>query len=224
MALSDWQFHTKDSGGGAIDISIDTASPILELGSLLIQDSATPNIAAVAAHVLGKEKGFSYGRVRTVLQRHIGAGFRESGIYFLTNAVNPVELNVTCFYVCVTDGGSSIKIKKTTNGIYGTPITLATYPTTLEIPIPTTTGNAVLIVEWRSGQLKPAFGGTQIRVWFWHGTTDYENAVELTPAFIDPDPLILTGVSEGIYTKTRSSLEPLNAKFDNTRITKFVLK
>lgn len=225
MAHADWTFHTRDTGPTAtFSTFIDFSTPFVGAGSLVIDATGLPNESTVAAHPVidATDAGFSSGRIQTILEKKTGSGFREHGVYFLSNNHNPLVDGAACYSVIVCDGATSVRIQKNSDGIHGLnpgTSTLQTYSDSPSIPIPNVTAPSVLRVDWFAGGLVDLYGGTRIVVSFWHNSTDFNDLMSFTE-FIDADTPLTAGVSEGIFTRSRSSSEVVNGKFDNTSIYK----
>jgi hypothetical protein len=228
MALSDWTYYivTQEGGPSPSDISVflDAGSPLVDTRSLAVVDAGEPLLAAFAIRPNSDtfDVGLSHGKIRTILQKKTGNGFRDSGIYFLSNHLDPTGEGARCYFLDICDGATNIKLRKAENGLLDCSeiSTLQVFSDSILIPISNTADPVVCEVEWISGLFIPVLGGTQITVRFWQGSIDFEDMVSLPPFLDTVDPLSVSN-SEGLYARSRSAIEPLDALFDNTRISKF---
>jgi len=221
MSLEDWTFEVRATGVATFNNFIDFSTPFNGLGSLIVEATGTPSESTVAIHpdTSTIDTGFSSGRIRTVFEKRIGSGFREHGIYFLSNRPNPTEDGTACYIISVSDGAQSIRIMRASNGIHGNNpglTTIQTFSDSPSTPIPNATAASVLQVDWFSGALLEEFGGVKIIVSFAHNTIDFNDLITF-PEFVDSFALS-GGTGEGIFTRSRASSEVVSAKFDDTSI------
>lgn len=188
---------------------IDGGQP---LGSAAITHLETANF----------EVGLPQGKIRTILKKDVGNGFRSSGIFFLSDTPDPTLTGSRCYFLEILDGATNIRLNKANNGLLdqSNVTLLQAYVDTPSVPIPNSASEVVCEVEWLAGIFTPFLGGVQIKVRFWNNSTDFNDMVELSPTVIDSTLPIVYGQREGLFARSRSSTEPMDAKFDNTRVTK----
>lgn len=229
MAFEDWEFLTNTTEGGPspsdISIDIDSILPLAGTGSLEILDAGQPLNSAFAAHPKTSlfDIGHNYGKVRSIIKKDVGLGFRDSGIFFMCDSPDPTLSGSRFYFLEIADGATNIKVKKATNGLLdeGNVTLLQGYVDSPSVPMPNNAAEVVCEVEWLSGLFLPSLGGVQIKIRFWQNSINFNDMVELSPIVLDTTDPVVFSQREGIYARSRNSLEPLNAKFDDTRITRF---
>jgi hypothetical protein len=221
MAFTDWNLFTRvteNSLPSDIRFVSETGTPVGGFESLNIVDFGTPEISTVAFRLnqidfLGN---LDAGRIQTVFRKKTGLGFRDSGIFFLSQGENPLLNNVKVYGVHFTDNGTTVRVRKYLNGLHdlSSTISLKNYI----VPFSGSDEFVVMEVEWFGGLIGNSLGGVQIDVRFGSNTTNFNNLVPLTPVVLDTsNPLLFSG-GEGFFVRSRSGLEPLDALVDNTSV------
>jgi hypothetical protein len=216
MAFTDWDFFsrvTEQTIPSNIQILSETDSFITDTASLNIFDGGNPAVATVVATL--KSSLFpplvEAGRIRTIFERKLGAGFRDQGFYFLTSGKNPTLNGVQGYAVRMTDGGGFLRVAKFTNGLhdFSNFVNLVTYNTPF---IGNETG--VVEVEWVGGIIAEDLGFTSIETRFGGNTVDFNDLVSQGTI---TDSSYTSGFT-GLWMRSRNSSEPLDSLVDNTSI------
>lgn len=227
MAISNWEFTIAPTENANIQVLLTSTSPYVGTGSLRIRDLGTAVTAGVAVHLpaSGTQSGLSRGKIRTILQKQTGNGYRDHGMYFLATSNNPWRLHTKGYAVRFPDGGTSFEVIKFTNGLSDSSQfeVLETFTNDISHPVLNITAPIVCEVAWTGGRTAEEAGSISLTIRYKQNSVNFGEMITLTPTIVDGNLPVYYGQGEGLYTRSTDASEPLYGLFDQTRISTYPL-
>lgn len=219
MSFNDWVFHRQAIGTSLLFYDLTDIAPLFGSSSLLLKEYGIPTEETVGIRQSLYPQGLVSGSIQSAFFHQGGAGFREYGIYFYSDSLDPTGGSVNCYLVTIPDSFSDVRLYQTSAGITSNSRTLIYEFLSPTIP---NLGTPILVkVSWHGGVFLSTFGGLHVRISLAIGSVLQSNLVVLTPDVVIPTPLsVIRG--EGIYVRSSDSSEPVQHTVDRTKISQVI--
>jgi hypothetical protein len=221
VALADWTFSKNRAG---LTSAIDGTNPLVGAGSLLLTNTSDLSYANIQTMhcVYTANKGFTRGRLRTLIKVHSSTVRGMFGVYFMASQAD-VTASGSCYYATLVRdlnaGTRTLRVDKVTSGLdqqypSGTPTTFATVSSAFSVDT-----TKALEVEWVSDAA--VLAGTRIIVRT-GDQTDFSDLAEVMD-YTDTTSPLTTTVGEGLCwmkwdVLTGAGFAEAEARYDQTTV------